>query len=367
MSATARLVDWDLAAAAARRLVPPGPRVGYHEAADLVGELLRLADQAEGHVRSVTGLVPVDGVVDPTVVVDRLGWAEANTAGFRTVLEPVVDLLLEKKPRPSPLAEAVGSRVTGMQVGALLSFLATKVLGQYEIFLPPGQGTGRLVLVGPNLLETERALDLDPHDFRLWVCLHEVTHRTQFTAVPWLRGHVQSEIQAFVEASELDASALRARIGSVAASVLDAARGRGEGGLLEAVQTPEQRAVLDRITGFMSLVEGHADYVMDAVGPEVIASLPRIRQRFERRRGGTGALDRFVRRLIGLDAKTRQYREGRHFVRTVVDEVGMAAFNRVWTSPATLPSLEEVRAPRLWVDRVLGAGELPGPRPALPA
>ena len=365
MSAPAGLVNWNLAAATARRLVRPGPRIGFHEAADLVGELLVLADTAEGHVREVTGLVPVNGVVDPTVVVDRVGWAEANTAGFRTVLDPVVDLLTEKKGRPSPLVEAVGSRVTGVQVGALLSFLAGKVLGQYEIFLPEGQGTGRLVLVGPNLLETETSLGLDPHDFRLWVCLHEVTHRTQFTAVPWLRAHVQSEIRAFVAASDLDPAALRSRVGAVAGAVLDAARGRGEGGLLEAVQTPEQRAVLDRMTGFMSLLEGHADYVMDAVGPQVIPSLATIRRRFERRRGGTGALDVFVRRLIGLEAKTRQYREGRHFVRTVVDSVGMAGFNRVWTSPETLPSLEEVRAPQRWVDRVLG-GELTGSPAALP-
>ncbi len=368
MTATARLVDWDLAATTARRLVPPGPRVDFHQAADLVSELLGLAADAEGHVRGLTGLVPVDGVVDPTVVVDRIGWAEANTAGFRTVLEPVVDLLAAKKGRPSPLAEAVGSRVTGVQIGALLSFLATKVLGQYEIFLPAGQGTGRLVLVGPNLLETEEALGLDPHDFRLWVCLHEVTHRTQFTAVPWLREHVQGEIRAFVEASDLDPAAMRARLGAVAATVTDAVRGRGEGGLLEAVQTPEQRAVLDRITGFMSLVEGHADYVMDAVGPEVIPTLTSIRERFEQRRGGAGTLDRFLRRLIGLEAKTRQYREGRHFVRAVVEEVGMTSFNRVWTSPETLPSLAEVRAPSLWVDRVVRAGgALPGPAPALPA
>ena len=366
MSAPASLVDWDLAAAAARRLVRPGPRVGYHEAAALVEQLVGLADEAEGHVRDVTGMVPVDGVVDPTVVVDRVGWAEANVAGFQTLLDPVVEVLLARKP-PTPLAAAVGRKVTGAQVGGLVSFLAGKVLGQYEIFLPPGQGTGRLVLVAPNLVETERALSLDSHDFRLWVCLHEVTHRTQFTAVPWLRAHVASEVRAFVEVSNLDASALRQRLGAVATSVTDAVRGRGEGGLLDAVQTPEQKAVLDRITGFMSLLEGHADHVMDAVGPQVVPSLRTIRRRFERRRGGTSPVDRVFRRLIGLEAKTRQYREGRAFVGAVVRAAGMDELNKVWTGPHTLPSLEEVRDPDRWMERVLRGGTLPGPAPALPA
>jgi coenzyme F420 biosynthesis associated uncharacterized protein len=364
MSDPISLVDWNLAAATARRLIRPGPRISYAQGADLLGELLGHADAAEVHVREVTGLVPANGVVDPTVVFDRIEWAEANAAGFQTLLDPLVQQLTARKP-PSPLTVSIGRRVTGVEVGALLSFLAGKVLGQYEIFLPPGSGTGRLVLVAPNLIDTEQTLALDPRDFRLWVCLHEVTHRTQFTAVPWLRAHVQSEAGALVGASGLDANDLRARLGQVARGMVDLARGSAPGGLLDVVQTPEQKVVLDRITGFMSLLEGHADYVMDAVGPTVVDSLDTIRSRFEARRGGVGTLDRVIRRLIGIEAKTRQYREGRAFVREVVDEVGMEQFNRVWESPETLPGADEIRAPHLWMERVL-RGSAPAVPPADP-
>src|SRR5205085_2405420 len=151
----------------------------------------------------------------PVTVVDRPGWVEANAGGFEALLEPLVQRLAERRP-PAPLVQAVGSRVTGAEVGVLLAYLAGRVLGQYELFLPPGQrqseaetpaseaaersvSTGRLTLVAPNIVATERALGVDPHDFRLWVCLHEVTHRTQFTAIPWLRDHLLAEITAFVD------------------------------------------------------------------------------------------------------------------------------------------------------------------------
>jgi coenzyme F420 biosynthesis associated uncharacterized protein len=248
---------------------------------------------------------------------------------------------------------AIGSRITGLQVGTILAYLASKVLGQYEIFLPPEQGAGRLSLVAPNIVATERALDVSSRDFRLWVCLHESTHRTQFTAVPWLRDHFMTEIAALAEATELDPSALLDRLRAVAGSL----RGNGEGGisLLEAVQTDAQRVVLDRLTGLMSLLEGHAEYVMDGVGPQVVPSVATIRTRFDERRSGGSAIQRVLRRLLGIDLKLRQYADGSRFVRAVVDAAGRDGFNRVWESPETLPSRAEIGEPALWLGRVLDA------------
>lgn len=351
-----QLVDWDLAVATATRLVPAGPSVTRDEAHAVVADLRALAVEAERHVHEFTGLQAPEGP-DTVAVVDRPGWVRGNVDGFRVVLEPLAEQLLAKRAAalPTPgIVTAVGSRVTGAQVGLLLSYLATRVLGQYELFLPPGEGDGRLTLVAPNILATERALDVDPHDFRLWVCMHEVTHRTQFTAVPWLREHVRSEITAYVLASEIDAAALVERLRSAAGVLADSLRGRSDASLLDLVQTPEQRAILDRITGVMSLLEGHGDYVMDGVGPAVIPTVEQIRQRFEARRRQAGAVERAIRRVFGIEMKMRQYAEGARFVREVVALVGRDGFNRVWESPQTLPSAAEIRAPRAWVDRVVG-------------
>ncbi len=209
---------------------------------------------------------------------------QANADGFRVAISPMVEKLASKK-APTGLSLAVGSRVTGAEVGGLLGFLAGKVLGQFDPFHAPD---GRLLLVAPNIVHVERELDVDPHDFRLWVCLHEETHRVQFTAVPWMRDHLFSEIAAIAETMEpskvLDEGLQR---------VTEAIRGGLRGGsLIDLMGTPEQKEILDRVTGMMSLLEGHADVVMDGVGPSVIPTVGTIRKKFDRRRKGTGSLDR---------------------------------------------------------------------------
>ena len=340
-------VDWDVAVRTARRLAPAGPQVSWAEASDAVVELRGLAVRAEEHVRAVTGLVPPGEPLEATVV-DRPGWAAANIDGFKVVLEPLVEKLALK--RSNALALGATSRLTGVQLGSLLAWLSSKVLGQYEVFLPE-EGTGRLVLVAPNIVETERRLGVDPTDFRMWVALHEVTHRTQFTAVPWLHAHVRGEVRALLEASALDDPAQL--VSRVKSALTQLPRG---GSVVELLQTPEQRVVLERVTAFMSLLEGHAEHVMDGVGPSVVPTVATIRARFDqRRREGTGLVDRVLRRLLGLDLKALQYAEGKVFVDTAVREVGMAGFNRVWESPATLPTRQEIREPLAWVERIHGS------------
>src|SRR5215218_2985260 len=360
MSSASSMVDWALAGRTARRLTSSGPATTRDEAAAVVRELHEAAAVAVAHVEALTGLRPVPGGPVPEVaVVDRPGWVDANTTGMAALLNPLVDALAEKQSsRPGPLAIAIGSRATGVQAGGILAFLSSRVLGQYEVF---GSG-GRLLLVAPNIVAAEQKLGVDPADFRLWVCLHEVTHQLQFTAVPWLKEHLEAEIARFVEATDLSTDVLRERLQDVLRSLADAVRG-GEGeseGLMALVKDPAQRAVLDRVTAVMSLVEGHAEYVMDGVGPDVVPTVATLRKRFQQRRKGRGPLDRVLRRLLGLEKKMKQYAEGRVFVGGVVDLVGMEGFNRVWEGPANLPLLEELTAPERWVERVFN-------RPAITA
>ncbi|GFH39172.1 zinc-dependent metalloprotease [Streptomyces pacificus] len=363
----AEMVDWNLAVATAIRLVRPGPDVTREEARAVVAELRRHAKASEEHVRDFTRMIP-DGHEPedtPVLVVDRPGWVKANVAGFRALLKPLIDKMEERRAGTAggAVLGAVGGKVTGVELGMLLSFLASRVLGQYETFAPPtrelpgapGSG-GRLLLVAPNIVHVERELDVAPHDFRLWVSLHEETHRTQFTAVPWLRDHLKGEIQAFLAETDVDPMTVLERLREAAQTL---AGGRPEGerdegrSLVEIVQSPEQREILGRLTAVMSLLEGHADYVMDGVGPQVVPSVAEIREKFQQRRArGASRLDLALRKLLGLDAKLRQYRDGERFVRAVAEEVGMDGFNRVWTSPNTLPTKAEITRPADWIARV---------------
>ncbi|MEU3722963.1 zinc-dependent metalloprotease [Streptomyces sp. NPDC031705] len=364
----AEMVDWNLAVATATRLVRPGPEVSRDEARAVVAELRRHARTSEEHVRAFTRMIPEGSPLPdtPVLVVDRAGWVRANVAGFRELLGPLLGKMQDRRAATpgGAVIGAVGGKVTGVELGMLLSFLASRVLGQYETFapggpdLPGGAATGgRLLLVAPNIVHVERELEVSPHDFRLWVCLHEETHRTQFTAVPWLRAHLEGEIQTFLGATELEPGAvlerLREAVQSFAGARADGERGDEGRSLVELVQTPEQREVLARLTAVMSLLEGHADFVMDGVGPDVVPSVAEIREKFQQRRAsGAGRLDAALRKLLGLDAKLRQYRDGERFVRAVVGQVGMEGFNRVWTSPNTLPTKAEIARPAEWVARV---------------
>jgi coenzyme F420 biosynthesis associated uncharacterized protein len=317
------------------------------EAATIVADLRAAAASAVDPVASTSGLVAPDDA-PPPLVVDRIGWISANVDSFRAMLEPVVDKLVAKKKMPAATA-AIGGKVTGAEMGGLLAFLATKVLGQYD--LAPG-GTPRLLLVAPNIVATERRLDVDPTDFRRWVAMHEETHRVQFTAVPWLREHLVRESQGLAVDLAPTPEDLNRRLEALAKNLPDVLTS-GEG-IAQILATPEQRARIAELTAVMSLLEGHADVVMDDVGPKVIPSVGEIRRKFDERRQGSVGIDRILRRLLGLEAKMRQYRDGAVFVRAVTDQVGRDGFNAVWSSPDTLPHAAEIVDPAAWVRRVHG-------------
>jgi coenzyme F420 biosynthesis associated uncharacterized protein len=345
---TTRYVDWQFAKATGRRLVPAGPRVTAAEAAEAVGAIRAAAQRAQQPVAE-TARLHAPGDAPPPVVVDRPTWISLNADSMSALMDPVFGKLVDSQKKPiGEGARAVGGKVSGGEAGALLAFMAGKVLGQYD--LAP-EGTPALVLVAPNIVQVERELGVDPEDFRLWVCMHEETHRVQFTAVPWLRDHMIDRVRGLAIDLVPDPESLQETLSRLSSQLPEALKSGGTG-VVDLIATPEQRAELARVTAVMSLLEGHADVVMDEVGPQVIPSVATIRGKFNERRKGVGAFDRLLRRLLGLEAKMRQYRDGAVFVRSVVDQVGIDGFNQVWESPETLPSPAEIETPSTWVARV---------------
>lgn len=359
---TDSMIDWDFALTTASRMTRPGPEIASGEADEVVGELREGAARSEGPVREFTGL-SAESASAPVLVVDRPGWVAANVSSFEVVLRPMLEKVQEsaraKGQTPGRLGRTIGARVTGAEVGAALAFMSTKVLGQFDpFFTAPGPEGGlpvggRLLLVAPNVVHVERELGVDTHDFRLWVCLHEETHRVQFTAVPWMRAHVQGLVDQLVDATDTDPEGVSRSLSEASKAAGRFVRGERVS-LMDVLQNDRQREIIGQVTGVMSLLEGHADVVMDGVGPSVIPSVRQIRRRFDKRRQGGGLLDRLVRQVLGLDAKIRQYRDGAAFVRAVEKSVGREGFDAVWSSPDNLPSAEEIEKPDQWVARVHG-------------
>ncbi|MFB9906205.1 zinc-dependent metalloprotease [Allokutzneria oryzae] len=338
-------IDWGIASATAQRFIGAGPAIPREEAGEAVRRMREQTVQAEGHVRDLTGLGHGLPVL-PGDVVDRAGWVRAATAGLAALTDHAL-------PRATPgLRGNVLARTAGFQAGMVLAYLGGRVLGQYDPFGGDGPG-GRLLVVAPNVVATQRALRVPEDDFALWVCLHEATHRLQFTAVPWLRDFFAAQVGELLSIMDESTASVLTRL----AEALKTARTNKDNdkdsvGLLELLQSPEQRVVLDRLIALSTLLEGHAEHVMDAVGPSVVPSVSTIRARFSVRRGPRGNVDRLLRALLGVDAKVRQYAQGSAFVDHVVAAVGMDGFNAVWTSPETLPTRAEIADPSLWLRRV---------------
>jgi len=314
-------IDWDVAVATGRAFVPPGPELPAEQIEAVVSELRSAAALAPDHVREVSGLdVPA---LARTFVVDRATWIKACAASM--------SVMIDAAGIATGQFDAIAGRVRGGEVGAVLAAVSTRILGQFDPFATPA----RLLLVAPNVVAIERELGVHPSDFRLWVCLHEMTHQFQFGQAPWLRDHMLGLVAALLN----DAEGFTWRAGG--------------GSLLDHVLGPAQREAFDQVTAVMSLIEGYADVMMDRVGTAVIPTLPVIRRAFEQRRdrGGWTAV---VGRLLGNDLKLAQYREGAAFCRTVIERAGLAALNTAWTQPEALPGLAEVRDPGLWLRRVPG-------------
>src|SRR6476660_55725 len=356
------LINWELAASTAARLTPAGPSLGSAEICASGENLRRRADIAVPHVHDITGLEAARDLRDSSVlVVDRASWAKANTQSFAVMLKPAMQKMLDsRRGAVSPAAAQVSGAITGSQLGAVLAFLSSKVLGQYDPFAALAEGStapagGRLLLVAPNIVSVERELNVSPEDFRLWVCLHEQTHRVQFAAAPWLRHHMLNEIDNLSGHLLGNVDSLMERASAAARSLTDrSASGNtpGRGAILDLLQNPEEKASLSHLTAVMSLLEGHANVVMDAVDASIIPSVKTIRQRFTDRGKDRGVMEKFIRSLLGLDAKMRQYSDGAKFVRAVVDVAGMEGFNKVWESVDHLPTEPEIHDAKLWLDRM---------------
>ncbi len=339
-------VDWSLAAKAGIKLARGGPAMSRYTAETATAELAEASKRAELPVREVTGLA--DGLPVPAAdVLDRAGWITAASRSMAHLTGA----------DPDGSGNLIVGKPAGLQAGAMLAYLSSAILGQYDPFT--GEH-GTLLLVTPNIVSVERSLRLNPSDFRLWVCLHEVTHRVQFSSSPWLAEYMKESVEtlgATVDESMTDvvgrlAAELRSRKEPDSS---DGATAGGIIGLLRASQAEPQRDALDRMLVLGTLLEGHADHVMDAVGPAVVPSVATIRAAFDKRRQRkSNPVQRIIKMLLGMDAKMAQYVRGKAFVDAVVLKVGMEQFNTVWTGPETLPLLDEIDNPDAWVKRVLG-------------
>jgi coenzyme F420 biosynthesis associated uncharacterized protein len=347
-SQASRLADWDTALAIGRRVAGPGARVAPADRARMREDFAELVPFAQDRITEFTSLDP-GGFRSRAWVMARSEWIRANLGGLQRMLEPLAGRILAKQPGRGTFRR----KALGAQAGALLGYVSRRVLGQYDAFLPPDD-EGLLYFVGPNVAEVEARFALPPRDFRLWIAVHEVTHRVEFGAAPWLRGHIREQVDRYLGTVSLDSKDLGQQLRRAVEEARAGADLRGMGGLF-LLLNDEQRAIVRHVQGVMSLLEGHASYVMNEVARGHVRDLARMRRALAERRRSAGGMERSFQRAIGFDKKIEQYDAGERFVREVISRVGMDGFNRVWLGEEALPSVDEIADPTSWVARVAGS------------
>jgi coenzyme F420 biosynthesis associated uncharacterized protein len=351
------LVDW----AAVERLA-----VARVERAP--GRLSRLElDAAEAAYReAMSKVVPrlgealgteLPGVVERASVVDRAGWVRANVGTFKTLITRIeADLLDQVVPTGGGLTRAtmaLANRwVTSRQLGFLLGFMGTRVLGQYDLAILSAEAEdGRLLFVEENIRGTAHALGIPVAPFRTWIALHETTHAFEFEGNRWLRPYLAERLERQLSLFSGSASTLGR---DTRRAITRALRGEAAGEhWLEWLMTDEQRRLFRETQAVMSLLEGFSDYIMDEVGRGLVPDVETISSRFHDRRQRRTPFERAILRITGMDLKMEQYERGEKFVRAVAEARGRPALSRIWEGPETLPRPEEIADPSRWIARVL--------------
>jgi coenzyme F420 biosynthesis associated uncharacterized protein len=339
------MIDWSAAARVAD-FVAGTPTAGQR----LAGDLDALAAESEQLIVAYTGMQPATALPPPEAV-SRPDWIAANLDSMRPLLDPVAGRVGEGFGALAAPLRLVTGLVLAAQVGALTGYLAQRVLGQYDLALLDGDRDPRLLFVAPNLNEAAGKLNADRSELLRWVAFHEVTHAVQFAAVPWLRAHLGGMLRELLDSLEVKVDRPRARQLGWRLELREVVETLRSGDIVTLVLGHERRAVVDRLQATMAVVEGYAEHVMDAVGEDALDSAAELRNALERRRDGRPTLLRVFERLLGLEMKLRQYRDGKRFCDAVVADAGLGTLNRVWGAPEALPSLAELADPTSWIDR----------------
>jgi coenzyme F420 biosynthesis associated uncharacterized protein len=348
-----RFVDWRLAQRVAEGVAGSGGSpVAFSQAA-----VESACADARELVLDYTQMTP-ERPLPPPEVVDRAEWVRVGLGTLRELSAAFESRVASGMKAPGPIggvARSVAGAAAGAEAGLAVGYGARKVLGQYDVALTESERPPRVLFVGPNLAATHEQLGETPELFLRWIAIHETTHAVQFTSVPWLHDHLANLLSELVEgaAAKIDGASLQGMARRIfRTDPRRAIRSLLQGDLARVLAGPEQARVLDRLQATMSVIEGHAEHVMDAAAAANEPGYARLRRRLEERRSRRGGLGEVISRLLGMELKLRQYKLGKAFCDRVADEGGLEALNRVWSGPEALPSNEELERPELWLERV---------------
>ncbi|HJL99957.1 MAG: zinc-dependent metalloprotease [Acidimicrobiales bacterium] len=342
-------VDWELAKRIAARVAGDEPLSRSYLGDSLHRDFSEFTPLAEELVGVETKLISSEGSARAQVI-DREGWIDANIRSFRRLLRPVLAESSDSNP-----TSGIARKIAAAELGTVLGWMSRRVLGQYDLLLAEDEDRDEQDLVyyvGPNILAIEKKFAFDPKQFRLWLALHELTHRSQFTGVPWLRPRFLELVNQMLDEVEPDPDRLKQGLQDFVQMKRDGEDPLADGGVAQLFASERQKELLDSVGGMMSLVEGHGDVTMSRAAAGHVPHAPRFHRVMQERRNSATGVSRIMQKLMGLEAKLAQYQAGEDFIAAIESQRGDRAVDLIWQDPEHLPSMAEIRNPTAWMERV---------------
>lgn len=299
-----------------------------------------------------------------TSMLVRAEWVPASLESWRWLLERLAGRLSaagadagadERDSQPDPMQAMMGQvapLLLGLQAGTLVGHLATESLGRYDPPIPR-EDDGRLFFVPENVASLATEYDFDLDTFTRWLALHDAARHLVMTSVPWAGRYVRSLFAEVVDAIEIDVNDLEARLSELQAGGMEVLEGGLEPAtIMPIAQTERHARALDRLRAFAAVLEGYAHHAFEQVAERTLADIGRINEGMTRRNAAPTEARTMLAELLGVSFDRDLEAAGATFCAAVVQLKGMSVLNRIWDAPDNVPTLEEVKDPFTWMERV---------------
>jgi putative hydrolase len=329
---------------------------------DAARELQEAVHSAELLVSGYTRLT----VEEParTEVIDARAWVARTLDGWNWLLahlagrfsDEVTSFASDRGEEVNPMGTVMGQiapLLLGMQAGSLVGQIARESMGRYDPPIPRDDD-GHMFFVGANIERVAGEYNLEVPTFRKWLALHDASRHIVMAAHPWVGRYRRSLFIELVDSIEIDASDLERRLADLQTRGPEALQeGLGGAEMLPIVQTERHQGALDRLRAFTATLDGYAHHASTAVMEPLVGDATRIEEGMRRRAASPTEGEAMLEAMLGISFDRALEVSGATFAAAVVELRNMDALNRVWEAPDNLPTIEEIKDPFAWMERVL--------------
>lgn len=298
----------------------------------------------------------------------RATWVLRALDGWRWLLEGTARRFADamsalggsEDPATNPVAQMmgqIGPLLLGIQTGTVVGNLALDALARHDPPIPLDDD-GRLFFVTPNIARVAEEYDFELAVFHRWLALQEASRHLLIASTPWTGKYLRSLLVALIDSIEIDGSDMERRLLDLQSGGPEALQsGAAMDQLIPIAATERHDKALANLRSFLAVFEGYTENAAAAVKPSLLGDVSRIDEGMARHRATPSEGKAMLASVLGIERDRGLENAGQTFCAAVIKLRGVAALNRVWAAPDNLPTLEEIKDPFAWMERVLDSPE----------